>query len=152
MASLHTRKGRTRAALALLLLWFAISWPAGALVDPGEVLHDELPYLVADLSVLVPLSAIGLYGLARSRPWAGLLVLVIMGAFTYDAVNFLTFVARERLPGLPAILSAGLIPIVLAIMAWLTFDSIRELVPAASPRHRASAGRFEASEVNAALD
>jgi hypothetical protein len=37
-------------------------------------------------------------------------------------------------------------------MAWLTLDSIRELVPAASPDHRASAGRFEASEVNAALE
>jgi len=128
---LRTRKGRTEAALIALLAWFATSWPIGALVDPDEVLHAELPFLVADLTVLAPLCAITLYGLVRSRPWARLLVLVVMGAFAYDAVSFLTFVARERLLGLPVFLPVLLIPVVIAVIAWLVTDEIRDLTAAA---------------------
>jgi hypothetical protein len=144
---LHTRKGRTQTALVVLLAWFAASWPVAAVLDPEEVFHDELPYLVADLAVLVPLTAAALYGLARAMPWADLLVLVVMGAFTYDAVSFLTFAARERLLGLPAVLPAGLIPILLVGMAWLIVDGLRHALNGA----RAGARR-ERSETRAGVD
>ena len=150
--NLHARKGRTQAALLLLLAWFATSWPIGAAVDWQEVSQAELPYLVADLCVLAPLSAVSLYGLVRSRPWARLLVLSVMGAFAYDAVNFLTFIAREELFGIPRVVSAALIPLVILAMAWLVRDEIRHLIIARPERSRAAEDGLTLGDVRAEVD
>jgi hypothetical protein len=143
--AVRTHKGRVQAAMLALLAWFSLSWPIGALVDWEEVSHHELPYLVADLSVLAPLSACTYWGLAKMQSWAPLLALVVIGAFAYDAVNFLTFVARDRLLGLPAALPIVLIPIAIAVMAYLIRAEISQLLSSAdvatSPRSERATSR-----------
>ena len=115
--------------LIALLLWFALSWPIGVVVKFDYVLANELGYMVGDLLVLVPLIVVTLYGFRREQTWAPLLVLVVVGAFAFDMAHFLVFLARSRPMDIPGLLFYVLIPVVIAVLAWLLRRHLLVLLP-----------------------
>jgi hypothetical protein len=56
------------------------------------------------------------------------MVLAVLGAFAYDVVNFLTFIARDELWGLPKLLPITLIPIAMAALIWVTRTHVTYLL------------------------
>ena len=89
--------------LVALVLWFAIAWPVYIAIDTDGVLksHPELSYLMADFVVVAPLAAITAIGFFQQRRWAPVILLIAIGAASYDALHFFSYPIQEEFLSIP---------------------------------------------------
>ena len=122
---------RVRVGVSALVFVFTLltSWVVTAAVAWDGVVEsaNELGYLVADMTLLVPLGAAIGVGLLRKREWAAPLLLVGLGAAAYAAVHLTVYMIRERFLDVPGPVYGAAVVVLLILLGLLARVEIVEL-------------------------